>query len=265
MLSIETITGILDSRLGAAPALAVFPCVTSTNTVCAERAAQPDFVSPFVCIANQQTAGRGRRGRVWDSPPSAGLYLSLAWGISDIEAWQGLSLAVGLVIAQVLEKTAQLPGLQLKWPNDILQDNKKLGGVLIEVVRDAANAPVLVIGAGINCERDHAQTDAITNERAYLSDSAATVVVSRNALAAELVAAMLALLQSYESKQFRGYRADWERYDAYRDREVVLLTDGNVTAAGIEQGVNDQGELRVLVDGVLRNVSTGEVSLRLGR
>ncbi len=74
---------------------------------------------------------------------------------------------------------------------------------------------------------------------------------------------MIALLQSYESKQFGAYRADWERYDAYRDRDVVLLTDSSVTAAGIEQGVNDKGELRVRVDGVLRHISTGEVSLRL--
>jgi BirA family biotin operon repressor/biotin-[acetyl-CoA-carboxylase] ligase len=198
---------------------------------------------------------------VWDSPAGSGLYFSIAWRIADIEAWQGLSLAIGLVLLQTLEKHLAVQNLQLKWPNDILYADKKLGGVLIEIVRDATNAPVLVIGAGINCQRNTAAIEEPDNERAYLSETVDEL--DKNQLVAELITTIIFLLQDYESKQFTAYRADWERYDAYREREVVLLSAGNITIAGIERGVNARGELRVDVDGVIRTVNAGELSLRL--
>jgi BirA family biotin operon repressor/biotin-[acetyl-CoA-carboxylase] ligase len=240
--------------------LDIFPCVTSTNTVCADYAANQTLHKPYVCIAEQQTAGRGRRGRVWDSPAGSGLYFSIAWRIADIEAWQGLSLAVGLVLVQAMEKNLNAQSLKLKWPNDILQADKKLGGVLIEIVRDATNASVLVIGAGINCQHTAAIAEP-DNERAYLSETVDEL--DKNQLVADLIATIIFLLQDYESKQFTAYRADWEHYDAYREREVVLLSAGNITIAGIERGVNARGELRVDVDGVIRTVNAGELSLRL--
>lgn len=241
--------------------LDVFPCVTSTNTVCTDYAANQTLHKPYVCIAEQQTAGRGRRGRVWDSPAGTGLYFSIAWRIADIEAWQGLSLAIGLVLVRTLEKHLNVQNLQLKWPNDILYADKKLGGVLIEIVRDATNAPVLVIGVGINCQRSLEGTTEPNNERAYLSETVSEL--DQNQLVAELITAIVLLLQDYESKQFTAYRADWQRYDAYREREVVLLSAGNIAIAGIERGVNAHGELRVDVDGVIRTVNAGELSLRL--
>lgn len=266
MLSYENIASLLQAPLLASCHLQVHHCVTSTNTLCTEQAQQLSFTSPFICIASQQTAGRGRRGRVWDSPAGAGVYLSIAQHIARLEEWQGLSLAVGVAIVQTLESVLVVNNaantLQLKWPNDILLDGRKLGGVLIEIVRDVQHRPVLVVGVGLNVCRPTDQQDAPDNPRAYLSEVNGAVL-DHNALSAALITTLMTLLQSFASRGFVHWRSEWERYDAYRQREVMLLADAQVTVCGIEQGVNDQGELCVLVDGVPRYISTGEVSLRV--
>lgn len=242
--------------------LRVYDSVTSTNTVCAEHAAQPDFVSPFICVADQQTAGRGRRGRVWDSPPGAGVCVSVAWRIAQVDHWQGLSLAVGLQVVQTLETVFSIGGLQLKWPNDILWNGRKLGGVLIDIVRDAQQSPVLIVGVGVNCQRPMTAQSVPDTVRAYVSDTTPQEV-ARSQLTAELLLALMQLLSVFDARGFAAYRVDWERYDAYRDKEVMLLADGQAALLGVEQGVTEQGELCVQVDGVTQCVSVGEVSLRL--
>jgi BirA family biotin operon repressor/biotin-[acetyl-CoA-carboxylase] ligase len=254
---------LLKAHAGEQAVLDVRDSVTSTNAICIEYAAQHELYAPYICIASQQTAGRGRRGRVWDSPLAAGIYLSIAWRIADLEAWQGMSLAVGVAVIQALESVTGVSGLQLKWPNDILLGDGKLGGVLIEVTRDAVQSSVLVIGVGINCERpsDTGQTD---NARAYLSEQVSSPVC-HSTLGGALAVGILDVLQCFESLRFAAYRDMWEGYDAWRGRDVVLLSGDNVIAAGIESGVNAVGELLILQEGVLKPVNAGELSLRLAR
>ncbi len=156
-----------------------------------------------------------------------GLYFSIAWRIADIEAWQGLSLAIGLALVQTLEKHLNVQNLQLKWPNDILYADKKLGGVLIEIPSVyvmQTNAPVLVIGVGINCQRSLEGTTEPNNERAYLSGTFSEL--DQNQLVAELITAIALLLQDYESKQFTAYRADWQRYDALSRTGSCIVING---------------------------------------
>ncbi len=249
----------------------VFTSVTSTNTVCAEKIAHADFSGLYICLAEHQTQGRGRRGRVWSSPASAGLYLSIAQRIDSIDTLGGLSLAVGLVVLQTLETHLGLTDIRLKWPNDLLYQGKKLGGVLIEIVRDASQLPTLIIGIGINCSHDDSintinNTDTINNSDntvACLADIPANKLLERSALAASIIVAVLRLLEDYAQKTFAFYQADWNHRDAFNGQSVVLMTEGRVTASGIERGVNASGHLLLETEGRIESIDSGELSLRL--
>ena len=117
--------------------------------------------SGLVCTAEQQTAGRGRRGREWISPFGRNLYVSTVWEFTQgAAALEGLSLAVGVAVAQAL-KGLGLPEVQLKWPNDIQHEGKKLGGVLLEMVGDASRQCQVVVGIGVNVAMPGAAANAI--------------------------------------------------------------------------------------------------------
>lgn len=262
MLDPAAFTRQLQACTAITPVVAVHDVLDSTNSACLAHAAQQPLRAPYVCLAAQQTAGRGRRGRVWDSPPEAGLYLSVAWRIARLDDWQGLSLAVGVVVVQALESAFGVPGLTLKWPNDILLGGAKLGGVLIEVGRDAAGETVLVTGVGLN-RQPPAGAGEPANPRAWLTD-VLPVLPAPEALAGVLAAALLQLGQDFAAQGgFAAYRAAWEQRDAYRGRDVLLLAGDSLVASGIASGVSATGELLVAQDGVLRPVNAGELSLRL--
>ena len=115
------------------------------------RQAEAGGAPGLVCTAEQQTAGRGRRGRQWVSPFASNLYLSLVWEFSQgAAALEGLSLAVGVAVARALA-ACDVPAVQLKWPNDVLHDGAKLGGILLEMTGDAAGACQVVVGVGSMC------------------------------------------------------------------------------------------------------------------
>ena len=127
----------------------VFGSVTSTNDI-AMKHAEAQGRPGYVCVAEQQTAGRGRRGRPWVSPYGTNIYLSLVWDFFDgAAALEGLSLAVGVVVANAL-KAKGLAGVELKWPNDVLVEGAKLGGILLEMTGDPSGHCQVVLGVGIN-------------------------------------------------------------------------------------------------------------------
>jgi BirA family biotin operon repressor/biotin-[acetyl-CoA-carboxylase] ligase len=145
--------------------------VDSTNAE-AMRQLQQGPCAGLVCLAEQQTAGRGRRGRSWVSPFASNLYLSVVWefegGAASLE---GLSLAVGVAVAQGLENCGA-GGIELKWPNDLLHQGRKLGGILIEMVGDAAGSCQVVIGIGINVRMPRQAGEAIDQAWTDLSQIA---------------------------------------------------------------------------------------------
>ncbi len=174
-----------------------------------------------VCLVELQTAGRGRRGRVWSTPWGQSLMLSLGWRFeSGIAVLEGLSLAVGVVVAQVLEQHGVAP--KLKWPNDILLSEQgdgpddalgKLAGILIEVTGDAAGPCEVVIGMGMNLWLPHAQRAAIDQPVAALFERLPDI--SRNQLASEVVAGLLAMLANFEQDGFSTWRDAWNQRHAY--------------------------------------------------
>ncbi len=213
-----------------------------------------------VCFAEHQTAGRGRRGREWVSPFAAHIYLSLKLSISTgVAALEGLSLAVGVVVARSLQELGVL-GVQLKWPNDVLWEGKKLGGVLIEVVGDPSGVCHLVVGIGLNIKTLSSMNSLIDQPWIAL-DVMLPRELHRNRLITILLNNLVPLLSRYEMESFLPYKVEWESLNFHKNQRVNI-TMGAVTAQGIFRSVNDAGALVLDTDTGLKTYHGGEISLR---
>lgn len=239
-------------------AITVLEDVDSTNTEVARRLAR-GCDAPFAVIAERQSAGRGRRGRAWVSPVAENLYCSVALkvdgGMRQVEA---LSLTVGLAVARVLRDFG-LTQVGLKWPNDLLVDQRKVAGVLLELTGDPADICHVVIGIGINVN----MAGAVDIDQPWTSIRQVTgAPVNRNELAAELLKQLDSHLARHWRDGFSSMRAEWESLHLWHGRGVVLQA-GDRATEGVVLGVEENGAIRLSVDGVERSFSGGELSLRL--
>ena len=261
LLSREAVLAALVPAVGAQlHALEIHDAIDSTNAE-AMRRAEANAPSGLVVTAEQQSAGRGRRGRQWVSPYARNLYVSLLWRFEGgAAALEGLSLAVGVAVARALEISG-VSGVALKWPNDILLQGAKLGGILIEMTGDPAGTCQVVIGVGINV--------AMSAEAAGDIDQAWTDVVShaseplptRNQLLAALLNELLPLTAGFGTHGFAPLRDAWMALDAYAGAAVVL-DSGARQLAGIARGVDERGALRLETTTGIQTVYGGEISMR---
>ncbi|MGK2913929.1 MAG: biotin--[acetyl-CoA-carboxylase] ligase [Porticoccaceae bacterium] len=235
--------------------LAVIETVDSTNTYVRDQMA--DGKARLAVITEMQTAGRGRQGRQWVSPFGKNLYLSVGWSFEDGAATlQGLSLAVGVAAYRALANTG-VGQLGLKWPNDILRNHHKLGGILLEMTGDPVGSCRVVVGIGINVAMPISAAADIGQPWADLQDMAP----SRNVLAAAILSELVLVLHTYPRLTFAGYRDEWERYDAYSGARVRVSTPLKVVE-GVVLGVGANGALRLDVNGQEQEFHGGEISLR---
>ncbi|NCF20427.1 MAG: bifunctional biotin--[acetyl-CoA-carboxylase] ligase/biotin operon repressor BirA [Haliea sp.] len=240
--------------------LVLLESVDSTNAEALRRAGEGPAAG-LVCCAEQQTAGRGRRGRHWVSPFAGNLYLSLVWEFDQgAAALEGLSLAVGVGIARALDRL-ELPPVQLKWPNDILHEGAKLGGVLLEMTGDAAGACQVVVGVGLNVAMPQAAGDAIDQAWTDVRTLAGSTHPGRNKLLAALLDELLPLVAGFQSSGFAPWRESWQTMDAFSGEEVVLHT-GPQQLAGVARGVDERGALLLETGQGVQTVYGGEISLR---
>jgi len=234
----------------------------STNAVMLRRA-EEGAPSGSVIIAEEQTAGRGRRGRHWFASPGDSLTFSLLWRFAPGTAPAGLSLAVGVAVARALETGSRdgnpdAGAVLLKWPNDILKGGRKLGGILVELIPGAPHAAV--IGIGINLRLPAGMPPEVRATSAPISESPDTPDV--NELYAALLSELLVTLDAFGAKGFASIREEWLRRNAFQDAAVTLTSDFAPPANGICRGVDADGALLLEVGGRIERVLSGEVSLR---
>lgn len=232
--------------------------VDSTNGFLMEGEA---FRAPGVhaCVAEAQTAGRGRRGRTWVSPFGANLYLSVLRAFTTLpESLQGLSLATGVAVARAM-KSLNVENIALKWPNDILLGGRKLGGILLETSGGSSQPSRVVTGIGINVDMPGAVGADIDQPWTDLANHG--LHPGRNRLASCVLAEVLAAQVKFIDTGFDTFRRDWDELDALRDREVELHA-GSGSRSGTARGVDDTGALLLEVDGRCERVISGDVSLR---
>lgn len=215
--------------------------------------------APFVILAEQQSAGRGRRGRKWISPFAENIYYSLVLRIDGgMRQLEGLSLIVGLAVLSSLREFGSCDA-GLKWPNDVLVGNKKIAGILLELVGDPADVCHVVIGIGINVNMMVASDVDQSWTSVRLESGQA---INRNELIVALGRNLQGYLIRHEAEGFAAIQAEWESNHLWQGREVTLIA-GTHTVDGVVAGVDQQGALRLNVAGQEKVFSGGELSLRL--
>ncbi len=216
--------------------------------------------SGLVVSAEQQTAGRGRRGRSWISPPAASVYLSLVWKFQrGVEAMDGLSLAAGVAVAEALADCG-LETVALKWPNDLLHDGAKLGGILVETSGHVSGPTSAVIGIGVNLSMPESEASDIGQQWTD-AHRAGGLSGGRNCLLARLLNHLLPLLADFESVGFDAWRERWMSRNAHSGQRVSLRS-GEREVIGVVQGVDATGALLLDLGGTVQAFNGGELSLR---
>jgi BirA family biotin operon repressor/biotin-[acetyl-CoA-carboxylase] ligase len=213
-----------------------------------------------VCLAETQLAGKGRRDRSWISPPTGNIYLSLLWHFSkDPQFLSGLSVAAGVAVLRALQDQG-IASAGLKWPNDVLWDNRKLGGILVELV-PKGDITGAVIGVGINVNMPISYREQLDRPCADLLEITQDRPIYRNQLVGRLIHHLLLVMHGFEGQGLSYCLNDWRRWDVCYQREVYLYM-GNRMISGIACGVDDKGGLLLWREEGISCYLCGEVSLR---
>lgn len=236
--------------------LQVFSEVTSTNDVLWQKA-QGGINGIAVCLAEMQTAGRGRRGSQWVSPASGNIYLSIMRSLNSESVRNGLSIAIGIALINTL-KAEGIEGLQLKWPNDVLHKRRKLAGILVESRYGSQN--YVTVGIGLNLSLpDNLQT-AIPQPIISL-EQICDRLPCRNRLAAKIIQNMIETLELFSHRGLNDFLPLWPQYDALHNQAINIISeDGQFTALAC--GINEQGELRYMRDQQVAYLSNSHLSIR---
>ena len=237
--------------------------IGSTSTELLRRAQRKD-IHASVLAAEWQTAGRGRRGRKWTAVAGGSLTFSLGWRFEQGAGYlAGLSLAVGVAVIRALEAEG-LPGVELKWPNDLIHRHLKVGGILVELNGDALGPSTVVVGIGLNVRMPTAAKRDIDQPVSDLTAVAGRDAdpIDRNRLLARVVAELAQAFTAYAESGFPPFAAEWQRRHAYQGKPVRLLLPDGASVTGTVAGVDSTGAL-VLADGPRRaRFLSGEISLR---
>ncbi|ALQ09579.1 biotin--[acetyl-CoA-carboxylase] synthetase [Pseudoalteromonas sp. Bsw20308] len=238
----------------------VHPIIDSTNSELMRRIqAKTALESGTVIVAEMQQAGRGRRGRVWQSPFGANLYYSYFWRLDDgLQAAMGVSIAVGLAVYDAIKALYQID-VELKWPNDIYINKQKLAGVLVELDGQPQGPCQLVIGIGINLQMPESFSKNI--DQAWTDLNQHTQKLDKNQLVASLTYHLEQRLVQYRQTGLQDMYEQWNSLNAFAG-DYVELNTGHRSWRGICEGIDPQGGIRIRQDGEVKSYYGGEVSLR---
>jgi BirA family biotin operon repressor/biotin-[acetyl-CoA-carboxylase] ligase len=236
--------------------------IASTNAELLARESPPPGHFDFL-TAEHQSAGRGRRGRAWLAPPGGAICLSWSWSFEAMARQMGaLSLVVGVAALRALRQH-RITGVGLKWPNDLVTTQGKLGGILIEMRSEAAGPVHVVVGIGINMSLGTQLRDQV-RANGHIADDIISLTPSppsRSALVATVLNHGISAMQEFARHGFAPLLDEYLSADTLRDCPVNLVGSAG-PAQGIARGVDEDGALRVEHDGVIHRIMAGEVSVR---
>jgi len=233
----------------------------STNADLLQRARQAQPAAPILRAALVQTAGRGRLGRRWHASAGGALLFSLAVPMATADARiAAATLACGIGAAEAL-RAAGVPAL-LKWPNDLLLNGRKLGGLLCELAFDGQGRRTLVIGVGVNLRLDPATRDSIGQPAAALDETPVIATLQRETLIGRMAVAIAAALRQFDTDGFVPLQPRFMALFAHRGAIVDLFELGAKVASGRALGVDGEGRLLLDTGEGLRLCSGGELTMR---
>ena len=235
----------------------VVSIIDSTNTYVKEHL--HELPQGYVCLAEAQTHGRGRRGKTWVSPFGSSIYMSMAWTFKGgYQSMAGLSLLVGIAINRSL-KIMGIKDCKLKWPNDVFHNCRKLAGILVEVEGQVGSDASAVIGIGINVDLPNAVSEI---DQPFVDLVSITQKpVDRNELVALIILTLTQMLKEFELKGLAPFLSEWREADLFYN-EYVYLESGNNRIHGLSKGINEGGALLLENAGKVTPHHGGEISVR---
>lgn len=234
LLDIEVIQRHLSSCGGETIHWRLLDSVDSTNAELMRSIGSGGEAGIDVCLAEQQSSGKGRRGREWVSPYAQNIYLSMALPFSEgAQELEGLSLLIGLILVETLEESG-FSGCGLKWPNDILLDGRKLAGILVEIAGDLTSDCVAIVGMGLNVLMSQPGS-RIEQEWTSLLLSRQDGILDRNLLVARFIRRLLGALHTFRMEGFRPFVQAWQRHHAWQGLPVCVQA-GNSSQKGLCSG-----------------------------
>lgn len=245
--------------------LFLFEKTDSTNEQALKKVEQGHAL-PLACLAEEQTQGRGRRGKVWVSPPGSSIYLSMAWAFDlPVNELGSLSLMIGVAVARVLKRIGLLR-VGLKWPNDVLFDDKKIAGILIETAQLTTKKTTAIIGIGLNfnlpadmsVKPEQPWTDIVSSLPAQLSNDK----VERSELAGLLLQECMVICDGFSQIRHDVLFEYQQQYDICIKQPVNIFLGEDQVLKGVVTGFDEGGEIRILVDGEEQLFNSAEISLR---
>lgn len=275
----ENIKKLLGESIpGSELDIVIHGSVDSTNTWALSEC-KSGRVLPFACFAEQQTDGRGRRGKVWIMSERRNIAMSLAWCFAlSPQQLSLLSLSIAVTIAKTLEYL-NLKNVQVKWPNDVYVGGVKIAGVLIETQLQAegdnnSKSLAVVIGIGLNYDMksvgshpdisDFMFTDICSEVMRQNPEGKQAVRPERVVVAAKLLQHMINACQAYQENTKSALTTFRNRYDYCHNKLVNVVLDDKTMVSGIAKGVTEQAELLVDVDGETLCFNSAEVSVKTG-
>lgn len=249
----------------------------STNDDLLARWRAGELLDPVARIARHQTAGKGRAGRSWLAKPEDSMSFSLAFPFKRSPAeLSGLSLLVGLAVISGIAHACRLDeaslyslGLRLKWPNDLLLNNAKVGGILIEGGQAKIGDPTwMVIGIGLNLHNAQLFEKELGDEAKQKVGSLDQLISSASSLPdtefiwLKLIESLERALSDFDQHGFATYQSEWERWDAYLDQAVRISGAHQEPIDGIAKGIDGNGALLVQQNHQTLTIHAGDVSLR---
>lgn len=260
LLERKKILAALPKKLQSDIELEIYSQLSSTNTYFLENGDR-DYSKPVFCVAELQTAGKGRMGRQWHSPFAENIYCSFRYDVPcNVSKLSGLSLVIGLAVIDALQQYDSSLALSLKWPNDILAEGKKLGGILIELQAEAHGGCSVIVGLGLNCNMldDHAAIERDWHSLQQLLCKP----VNRNDVLALLIPSLLTFFQQFIASGFAHFKTQWKQFD-YLAGKHVTMTHRNKKVKGVVLGVDQFGQLRLQKpDKTVISCAAGEATLR---
>ncbi len=239
--------------------LEIFETIDSTSNYLKHSVRKSSI--PIICLAEHQTSARGRHQRKWHAPFAQNLYFSYAFPVNkDLSELAGLSLVIGLAIISSLNEFDLPEKLELKWPNDIMYQNKKLVGILIDVLAESNSESYVIIGVGINANMKEDPDNIITQKWISLGEILNSYI-DRSSLFIKVFKKITLYLQKFEEKGFEYFVDEYHNFDTLFGKEIKVIS-GNSEVKGKAIGINNRGNLKLeLENGEIKICSSGDTSI----
>ena len=255
-LNSENIHSFLNIDKNLKVNLEIFDQIDSTNSYLLNKKQAVNELN--ICIAEMQTKGKGRSGKIWESPKEKNIYLSIGSVLDNkISELDGFSIFIALMICDALKDLYKIKA-KIKWPNDLYLENKKFGGILIET-KMVNKKLSIVIGIGLNIFMK--TNEFINQEWTSLHIEKPFLKIDRNILISKIISEISNNLNYFLEKGFKAFKKDFDKRNILKNKKVLVSNFSSSDCTALD--VNEDGSLNLLVDNLKQKVTSGEVSLKI--